>query len=114
MLIVQLGIDWVGVVFEWVIGFKFNDYLQLKVLKFFGILEMFMIFSYEMCFKLVYMYYWFLDGVLWLCNYFLRQLFVVDFEDKVEVGRIFNSGGVGMFVNFCDYCSKLIIIVIYF
>jgi CubicO group peptidase (beta-lactamase class C family) len=110
MLTVQLGIDWAGVALERATGLKLNDYLQQKVLKPLGISEMSMIPSHEMRSKLAYMHHRSPDGVLRPRNHLLRQPLVVDPEDKAEVGRIFNSGGAGMFANPRDYCSKSIII----
>jgi len=106
-----LGIDWAGVALERATGLKLNDYLQQKVLKPLGISEMSMIPSHEMRSKLAYMHHRSPDGVLRPRNHLLRQPLVVDPEDKAEVGRIFNSGGAGMFANPRDYCKILAVLL---
>lgn len=106
-----LGIDWAGVALERATGLKLNDYLQEKVLKPIGITEMSMIPSHEMRAKLAYMHHRSPDGSLRPRDHLLRQPLVVDPNDKAEVGRIFNSGGAGMFAKPRDYCKVLAVLL---
>ncbi|KAF4497934.1 Beta-lactamase [Fusarium agapanthi] len=107
----QPGIDWAGVVLERATGLKLNDYLQEKVLKPVGITEMSMFPSHEMRAKLAYMHQRGPDGTLRPCNHPLRRPLVVDPNDKVEIEKIFNSGGGGMFANPRDYCKVLAVLL---
>lgn len=83
-----------------------NAYLQTNVLLPLGIKNMSMIPSHEMRLKLAYMHSRSPDGTLKPRDHLLRAPLVVDPDNETEVGRIFNSGGAGMFAKPQEYCSE--------
>jgi CubicO group peptidase (beta-lactamase class C family) len=83
-----------------------DAYLQKNVLLPLGITNMSMIPSREMLSKLAYMHSRSPDGSLKPRDHPLRAPLVVDPNNEAEVGRIFNSGGAGMFAKPQEYCSE--------
>lgn len=87
-------------------GLSLNDYLQKNVLQPLGIKDMSMIPSHDMRRRLAYMNVRNLDATLRDRDHLLRAPLVIDPDNKAEVGRLFNSGGAGMFAKPQEYCSE--------
>jgi CubicO group peptidase (beta-lactamase class C family) len=87
-------------------GLSLNDYLQKNVFGPLGIKDMSMIPSHDMRRRLAYMNVRNLDGILRDRDHLLRAPLVIDPDNKAEVGRLFNSGGAGMFAKPQEYCSE--------
>ncbi|EAU31610.1 conserved hypothetical protein [Aspergillus terreus NIH2624] len=106
-----VGIDWAGIALERATGLSLNDYLQKNVLQPLGIKDMSMIPSHDMRRRLAYMNVRNLDGTLRDRDHLLRAPLVIDPDNKAEVGRLFNSGGAGMFAKPQEYCKVLSVLL---
>lgn len=62
--------------------------------------------SKDMRNKLAYMHTRSPDGIIRPRDHLLRTPLVVNLDDVAETGRVFNSGGAGMFAKPQEYCSK--------
>ncbi|KAL4787191.1 beta-lactamase/transpeptidase-like protein [Aspergillus varians] len=106
-----VGIDWAGVALERATGLRLNAYLQKHIFQPLGIKDMSMIPSQDMRQRMAYMNARNPDGTLRPRDHLLRAPLVVDLEDQVEVDRLFNSGGAGMFAKPQDYCKVLSVLL---
>ncbi|KAJ5099440.1 beta-lactamase/transpeptidase-like protein [Penicillium argentinense] len=80
--------------------------LQKHVFQPRGIKEMSMIPSHEVRKKLTFMNNRGPDGTLGPRDHSLRAPLIVDLDNEADVGRIFNSGGAGIFAKPQEYCSE--------
>lgn len=101
-----MNIDWAGVALERASGLKLNDYIQKNILQPLGLQNMSMIPTKDMRSKLAHMNQREKDGKLRSRDHLQRLPTVVDLEDKDAVGKIFNSGGAGMYAKPQEYASK--------
>jgi len=105
------GIDWAGICVERATKLSLNAYLQKNVLGPLGLKNMNMIPGKEMREKLAHMHSREKDGVLRPRDHLLRMPLVVDPDNEAEVGRIFNSGGAGMFAKPQEYAKVLAVLL---
>ncbi|KAH8127708.1 hypothetical protein ACSS6W_008651 [Trichoderma asperelloides] len=105
------GVDWAGLAVERISGLGLNAYLQKHFFEPLGIKDMSMFPSKDMKNKLAYMHTRAPDGIIRPRDHLLRTPIVVNPDDVAETGRVFNSGGAGMFAKPQEYCKVLAVLL---
>lgn len=106
---VQVNIDWAGIALERASGLRLNDYLLKNVLRPLGLQNMNMIPTPEMRARMAYMHQRDSSGTIRARDHLHRAPILVDASDEEAVGKIFHSGGAGMYSKPQEYTSKLTI-----
>ncbi|KAJ5678841.1 hypothetical protein N7462_007085 [Penicillium macrosclerotiorum] len=106
-----VSLDWAGLAVERVTGFKLNEYLKQLIFDPLGLENMSMVPDAEMRGELAHMHSREIDGKLKPRDHLLRAPLVLDPNDEDEAGKLFNSGGAGMFAKPQEYCRILAVLL---
>ncbi|KAF2198081.1 beta-lactamase [Delitschia confertaspora ATCC 74209] len=96
-----INIDWAGLILERLTGLKLNDYMQANIFQPAGINHVTMFPTPEMRQNLAYMHQRDPDGTLKERDHIFRRALRAESEE--EKGRIFNSGGGGLWGRVGEY-----------
>jgi CubicO group peptidase (beta-lactamase class C family) len=86
-----------------VTGKTLNDYMHANIFKPLGLDNISMIPTASMRSKMAYMHARQHDGSLRQRDHLQRLPIVVDLEDKAAIGKVFNSGGAGLYAKPQEY-----------